>query len=252
MEDKSPYWRVEHVSFRAAYGDERERVSAHLYVPRNSIPPFQVVAFMGGSDILSRSRYEDRDVPHNFEFIIRSGRALIAPAYSGTLERGPSAYYHRSGEPQRWQEMNLKWSKDLGRSIDYLETRRDIDIGKLAYFGVSLGAATAVRLVAVEPRFKAAILLSGGSYERMPPAVDPWNFAPRFTTPVLMLNGRDDFQFPLETSQIPLYRQLGTLENNKKHWLIEGGHATPVTRLDMVKQALDWLDRYLGPVSTRP
>jgi dienelactone hydrolase len=148
--------------------------------------------------------------------------------------------------------MNLQWSKDLGRSIDYLETRRDIDIRELAFLGISLGAAAAPRLVAVEPRFKAAILLSGGTSERMPPAVDPWNFAPRFTTPVLMLNGREDFLFPLETSQQPLFHQLGTPEKDKKHWLIEGGHATPVTRLDMVKQVLDWLDRYLGPVSTKP
>ena len=41
--------------------------------------------------------------------------------------------------------MNLQWSKDLGRSIDYLETRSDIDVHKLAYYGVSLGAAMGVR-----------------------------------------------------------------------------------------------------------
>ena len=46
--------------------------------------------------------------------------------------------------------MNLQWSKDMGRSIDYLETRPDIDTRKLAYFGISFGAAAAVRLVAVE------------------------------------------------------------------------------------------------------
>ena len=252
VEDASPYWRVEHVSFDAAYGNKRDRVIAHLYLPRNSTPPHQVVAFMGGSDTFNRTRYEDSDVQSNFGFIIRSGRALIVPAYSGTLERGPGDFYHRRGEPQRWQDMNLMWSKDLGRSIDYLETRPDIDTRKLAFFGISLGAGAAPRLVAVEPRFKAAILLSGGSWEKVPPAVDTWNFAPRFKTPVLMLNGADDFTFPLETSQIPLFRQLGTPEKDKKHVVLDGGHASPVTRLDMVKEALDWLDRYLGPVNVLP
>ena len=142
VEDASPYWRVEHVSFDAAYGNKRDRVIAHLYLPRNSTPPHQVVAFMGGSDIFNRPRYEDRDVQLNFGFIIRSGRALIVPAYSGTLERGPGDFYHRRGEPQRWQDMNLMWSKDLGRSIDYLETRPDIDTHKLAYFGISSGAGS--------------------------------------------------------------------------------------------------------------
>ena len=141
------------------------------------------------------------------------------------------------------------WSKDLGRSIDYLETRPDIDTQKLAFFGISFGAAAAPRLVAVETRFKTAILISGGSWEKVPPAVDPWNFAPRFKVPVLMLSGRDDFSFPLEASQLPLLRQLGTPEKDKKHVLFDGGHASPLTRLDMVKEALDWLDRYLGPVN---
>ena len=252
VEDASPYWRVEHVSFDAAYGNTRDRVIAHLYLPRNSTPPHQVVAFMGGADIFNRPKFEDRDVQLNFGFIIRSGRAVIVPAYSGTLERGPGDFYHRRGEPQRWQDMNLMWSKDLGRSIDYLETRPDIDTHKLAFFGISLGAGAAPRLVAVEPRLKAAVLLSGGSFEKVLPAVDDWNFAPRVKTPVLMLNGADDFTFPLETSQIPLFRQLGTPEKDKKHVVFDGGHASVVTRLDMVKEALDWLDRYIGPVEVLP
>ena len=114
--------------------------------------------------------------------------------------------------------MNLMWSKDLGRSIDYLETRPDIDTHKLAFFGISFGAGAAPRLVAVEPRLKAAVLLSGGSFEKVPPAVDPWNFAPRFKAPVLMLNGEDDFTYPLETSQIPLFRQLVHPRKTKSMW----------------------------------
>jgi eukaryotic-like serine/threonine-protein kinase len=89
VEDKSPHWRVEHVSFQAAYGTERDRVIAHLHLPKNATPPYQVVAFMGGSDILNRLRYEEWDARQNFEFIIRSGRALIVPAYSGTLNGAP-------------------------------------------------------------------------------------------------------------------------------------------------------------------
>jgi dienelactone hydrolase len=75
--------------------------------------------------------------------------------------------------------MNIEWSKDLGRSIDYLETRKDIDIGRLAYLGRSMGAAVGPYLVALEPRIRTAILLSGGSFEKVPPEVDSWNFASR-------------------------------------------------------------------------
>ena len=52
--------------------------------------------------------------------------------------------------------------KDLRRSVDYLETRPDIDRERLAYFGVSLGAIRGAIALAVEKRFKTAVLWSGG------------------------------------------------------------------------------------------
>ena len=69
--------------------------------------------------------------------------------------------------------------------------------------------------------------------------------------PFLMLNGKDDFRFPLETSQQPLFKAIGTPEKDKRLVLYDGGHDT-VTRLDAVKEALDWLDRYVGPVRAKP
>jgi dipeptidyl aminopeptidase/acylaminoacyl peptidase len=81
--------------------------------------------------------------------------------------------------------------------------------------------------------------------------VDAWNFAPRVKIPVLMLNGKDDFRFPLETSQQPLLQALGTPENNKRLVKYDGGHDT-VTRVDAVREALEFLDRHLGPVKAQP
>ena len=69
-------------------------------------------------------------------------------------------------------------SKDLGRSIDYLETRQDIDSKKLAYMGISMGAAVGVILAGVEERLKAVILLDGGFvYEKPVPGANQADFA---------------------------------------------------------------------------
>jgi dipeptidyl aminopeptidase/acylaminoacyl peptidase len=251
-DDSSPYWRKEKISFRAAYGNDRtERVIAHLYLPKNAAPPYQVLTYFPGANSLVARGVEQLGAVPGIEFIMRSGRALILPAYKGTLERGPSEYFHQLGQPARWTEMNMQWSKDLGRTIDYLETRKDIDVKNLAYLGVSLGAAMGPRLIAVEPRFKAALLFSVGTFEKVAPEVDAWNFAPRVKIPVLMLNGKDDFRFPLETSQQPLFQALGTPEKDKRLVKYDGGHDT-VTRVDAVKEALDFLDRYLGPVKAQP
>jgi eukaryotic-like serine/threonine-protein kinase len=247
--DTSAYWRREEVSFQAAYGNER--MLAHLFLPKNAQPPYQVLAYFGGANVFTYERMEQIPVTAlMFDFIVRSGRAIIVPAYKGTLERGPGDYYHLLGQPNRWREMNLQQSKDLGRSIDYLETRPDINSGKMGFYGGSYGAAMAPHLVAVEPRIRCVVMVSGGAFEKVPPEVDAWNFAPRVKAPVLMVNGRDDFRFPLETSQRPLFRLLGTPEKDKKHVVLDGGHLVPAGRPDVMKEILDWLDRYLGPVQT--
>ncbi len=242
------YWHLEKVSFKAAYGNER--MGAYLYLPKNSKPPYQPVILFGGTNILVMRQMDDEFALNSFAFIVRSGRAVIVPVFKGTLDRGPGAYYHQLGQPDRWREMNLQWSKDLGRTLDYLETRKsDFDTTKVAFLGQSMGAALSPPMLAVEDRIKMALLFIGGSFEKVPPEVDPWNFAPHVKIPVLMQNGKDDFLFPLESSQIPLFKALGTVEKDKKHIVYEGGHGWNTgTRLDVVKDALEWLDRYLGPV----
>ena len=61
-----------------------------------------------------------------------------------------------------------------------------------------------------------------------------------------MLNGRYDFFFPYETSQKPMFELLGTPSEHKRQVVYETGHSVP--RKELVKESLDWLDRYLGPV----
>ena len=108
-----------------------------------------------------------------------------------------------------------------------------------------------LRVTALDNRFKASILMVGGLDSYNPvgmPEVDELNFAPRVRTPTLMLNGRDDFRFPLELSQKPMFRLLGTKADDKRHVLFDGGHIP--RRLAPVKPTLEWLDRYLGPVTS--
>ena len=144
----------------------------------------------------------------------------------------------------------IMWSKDLGRSIDYLETRSDIDHEKLAYEGYSMGAALGSLLPGVEPRFKALVLICGGFWlQKRLPEADQINFAPRIKAPVLMLSGRFDYVFPTGTSQEPMLRLLGTRKEDKRLILYDTGHDIPYT--EVVKETLNWLDRYLGPVNRR-
>ncbi len=63
-----------------------------------------------------------------------------------------------------------------------------------------------------------------------------------------MINGRHDFFFQYETSQLPMYRWLGTPTEDKRHSVFESGHV-PTERNEVIREILDWLDRYLGAVN---
>ncbi len=81
----------------------------------------------------------------------------------------------------------------------------------------------------------------------MLPDSDPFNFVTHVTIPILMLSGRYDTIFPLESSQRPLFQFLGTPARDKKQVIYAGGHGA-FPRPDAVRECLDWLDRHLGPV----
>ena len=62
-----------------------------------------------------------------------------------------------------------------------------------------------------------------------------------------MINGRYDAGVPLETAIEPMFGLFGAPEADKKLLLYDSGHVPQPTLL-WIKEALDWLDRYLGPV----
>jgi cephalosporin-C deacetylase-like acetyl esterase len=144
----------------------------------------------------------------------------------------------------------IQLAKDASRSVDYLETRSDIQIARLGYYGFSWGGTLGPILLTLDPRLKAGVLLSGGLHlHKVAPEIDVLNFAPHVRVPVLMLGGRYDFVKPTATSQQPMFRLLGSGDSNKRFVQFESGHVPPLG--DSISETLNWLDRYLGPVKTK-
>jgi len=101
---------------------------------------------------------------------------------------------------------------------------------------------------AVEKRIKAVVLNVGGMVmNKSLPEADQLNYLPRVTQPTLMLNGKHDMFFPLETAQKPMFDLLGTPAEHKRMIVYGSGHLVP--RLDFVKESLSWYDTYLGKVN---
>jgi formylglycine-generating enzyme required for sulfatase activity/pimeloyl-ACP methyl ester carboxylesterase len=234
------------VTFAAAYGGER--MMAYIFLPARFKPPYQpVIEFPGSGSIEARSS-ASLD-PGRVDFVLKSGRAIVLPIYKGTYERGGELHSDYPAATTFYKDHVIMWGKDLSRTIDYLETRSDLDSSRIAYYGLSWGGAMGAILPAVEPRIKTNILyVAGMNFQRALPEADQLNYVSRVRQPTLILNGELDFFFPPETSQKPLFEMLGTPPDQKKRLVFPGGHSVP--RTEMIKESLAWLDKYLGPVGT--
>ena len=159
---------------------------------------------------------------------------------------------------------------DLRRAVDYLETRPEIDPGKIGYAGGSMGGIPGAIFIGVEPRIKAAALIVAGgnmslmvresqhftmpaireflqrenmSYDELQELLDPidpinfiGNFSPR---PVVFHLGKYDTVVPAESGR-QLYEIAG--ESKQIYWY-DAGHDIPLELV--LARILDFMDRNL-------
>jgi eukaryotic-like serine/threonine-protein kinase len=248
-DDSHALWRHELVSIAAGYGNER--LPIHLYLPKGIKPPYQTVLYFPGSTAIRTNTSATLPVDA-FDFIVMSGRAVVYPVYKYTYERMDSRVTSTWGEPTRaYATWIQQLATDVRRAIDYAGMRPELDTGRLAYAGLSWGARLGPLMIALERRIQTGILVMGGlgTGAASLPETDPFNFAPRVAVPILMLNGNQDFIFPVQTSQLPLLQTLGTPAADKRHVLYPGGHDIVISyRSQVVQEVVGWLDRYLGRV----
>jgi pimeloyl-ACP methyl ester carboxylesterase len=136
---------------------------------------------------------------------------------------------------------------EMRLAMDYASTRPDIDSSRFVYFSVSFGAGSRLPFAAVDPRFRAVVLLGAGIDERVQPTLPEaanFNFAPYIRAPKLVINGRQDEEHPWETRGKPLW---DLLREPKELVLVDGaGHVVPPeVRTPRINA---FLDRTLGPV----
>lgn len=104
--------------------------------------------------------------------------------------------------------------KDLRRTIDYLETRRDVDRAASDFFGYSWRGVNGPVAMAQEPRIRVGVIQIG----LLP---------------------------PMEAT--PEVDPVGTPPPRKHQVMAVGGHFIP--RDLLIRETLAWLDTYLGRVS---
>ncbi len=236
-------YTVERITIATPYG--RERMPIYVFVPRRGVAPMQAVVLFPGSNVFYENVLGDIR-SYAGDAIVNSGRIFVWPVYASQYEREHTLESDSPRETAVYRDHVAMWVKDAHRTLDYLDTRDDVDMSRLAYYGYSFGGRMAPIMLATDPRFTTAILaVAGLKMERTRPESDPLNYLPRVRIPVLMLNGEYDHFFPLETSQKPFLAMLGTPSAQKRHVVFKSGHSVPRTLF--ITESLKWLDTYLGP-----
>ena len=182
---------------------------------------------------------------------MESARAVILRLYYGMNERY-SGYMEMDGAAQAnyLRDAVIIWRREIGQTLDHLEMRSEMDMGRLVAWGVSYGAAIGIPALATESRIRGMLLMFGGLLNyKLPAIASTVNYLPRITVPVLLVNGRFDPTFPHGTSQQSLFDHLGTPAELKKWYVYEGGHATYEGALEaaVILESVDWLDSTRGP-----
>jgi eukaryotic-like serine/threonine-protein kinase len=135
--------------------------------------------------------------------------------------------------------------KDYRRCLDYLETREEFDMDKIAFYGLSMGPIFGGFLTAVDTRIKTNIFYAGGLKRMGRPEADLAYFLPRVTIPTLMINGRFDSLFGLDAI-LNMYNLLGTPDEEKRLVLLDSDHLAPMS--DVINETTLWLDQHFGEV----
>ena len=248
-------YRWEEVSVRPFNG---EGFTLHVFTPppTDGLPRQAVVYFPGRSMFLSAEPNCAAHIRTRLSgplagispasTVLEMDRALVLPVWTGSCERYDGFYEASPHTQVQLRASHVRaWYEELGQTLDYLDTRADIQSNNYGFLGLSYGASRPLPLLAMEDRIGAAVLYSGGfPHGDWPQIADAVNYVGRTTLPVLMLSGRFDAYRPIESAQRPFFDLLATPIEHKRFVVYEAGHF-PLPRAPTLTETADWFDRYL-------
>ena len=242
IDDSHPVWIKEKISLDVGYNNETMDVL--IFKPKNSFGPSSPVIIHPGANYYTTPPEIDDVNPGEFslDFLIKSGKTLVWPAWKGSLNRMPENRSSNEDTLRQFRSQFIAWVDDTDKTLDYLETRSDIDSNNIFYLGMSYGALVNTHTLLFEDRYKGAILYVGGAFPTYPPLVDGINHLPRIKTPFLMLNGEQDYLVPKSAANF-FFQSTGTPSEDKKIIFYDSGH-WPLPRNQMIKETLSFIDQY--------
>ena len=142
-----------------------------IFRPKNNYGPSAPVVVHPGANYYTTPPEIDDINPGEFslDFLIKSGRTLVWPAWKGSLNRMPKARTASNDELMRYfRNLYIAWVNDTDKVLDYLETRDEIDSNNVTITGISYGGSLLLnssldkRMNSPKPK---SLLIYGAAYE---------------------------------------------------------------------------------------
>ena len=243
VDDRAEHWRAEKVASPPPTAASASRPGSTY--PKNAVPS------LSGGDLLPAGERARFPLPSSAR-----GRATsptwcgaAGPCCSRCTSRPTSGAGSARLARTPSKEIVTERTLDVRRALDYLESRPEIDHDKIAFYGLSMGAEEGTIVGAVEPRLRTLVLVAAGLSDDVAPEVDGVHFAPASGSPC---SGERQVRLllhvPVRLEPGPPLRLLGSpLRQAPRHVRQRPRPPWP----DVVRETLNWLDRYLGVVEVK-
>ncbi|MFN3690464.1 MAG: alpha/beta hydrolase family protein [Fimbriimonadales bacterium] len=261
--EETAQYQVYKITYRSTHD---QRVPAFFILPKNrgdaQLPCVILMHGLGGDKRMFQMLWAP---------LTQAGYALFAIDAQYHGERKPNDDLPFFGMyPYRARDALIQTVIDLRRGVDYLQTRKEIDPGKIGYIGASMGGIIGAIFAGVDERVQAPVLLvAGGDWKilmeksvlsvwrdaakndpqqmeyalRVMDVVDPVHWVGRIAPrPVLFINGDADDVVPVESNKA---LHNAAREPKKVVWY-KGGHVPPPSDLlTVISEVTRWLDTHL-------
>lgn len=224
------------------------RLAAHFYLPEGAAP-FPTIVLCHG---ITSCKENYADIA---QFLQGEGFAVLAYDCRGHGESEGAL------DGQAWQ--------DVGTVLEYLQTRTEVDVGRIALVGSSMGAHNALRAASEYPSVRTVVAFCTAAGEQLKAGmlnVDYWHEIHlsggqvRVTLPdyLLYLETVDIFDLPVRISPRPIFfiharddefvpytiseRLYAVASKESRLWLLDsGGHTGPRHDPQVQSEVAEWL-----------
>ena len=178
------------------------------------------------------------------KYLLDEGYSIIIPVYYNTWDREKTIRDWWPNETEEYKNTIIKIGKDFKRVIDFLETKENLDIKSLSYYGYSWGSVTSNILLAIDDRVKSAAICVGGlMLQKSRKEIEAHLYLRRIKIPILHIVGKLDGIFEYEDSFLPWNKLIGTPKKDKLNIVLDNaGHGLPKDVI--IENHLEFLKKY--------